>query len=91
MMQCLVAPFLGVIMFAADGFTNTNKDKYLGENLVDCLTAAIVMQDVQEGHIVVRYDQNFFDQIKAFILGAYDFNVDGRINTVMEIEAVVEQ
>jgi len=94
-MQRFVVPFLALFMFAGKSYADTSKD--LSADLIDSLATAIVMQDIQDGHIVVREDQNFFDQIrdfiaesKDFILETYDFNGNGRIDTIAEFEAVID-
>ncbi|MFW7381298.1 MAG: hypothetical protein ACOH5I_20960 [Oligoflexus sp.] len=91
----IILPLLAFLTLMTNTHAKTSKD--LSVNLVDSLATAMVMQDIQDGRIALRDDQNFFDQIKdfiqeskEFIMMTYDYNGNGRIDFGPELEAVIE-
>lgn len=90
-----VMPLLAVFMLASPAYA---KDAELNsEELLDALATAMVMQELEDGQIRLRQDQNFFDQIKDFIaetkdyiLQTYDYNGNGFIDPGPELDAVLE-
>ena len=74
------------------GFGNSQNDKIL-----ETMATAIVLQDMEDGVIVLQDEGNLFDQIrqfieetKTFLLETYDYNGNGRIDFGEELDGVVE-
>ncbi len=67
------------------------------EQILETIATAMVLQDIEDGLIVLEDESGLFDQIKqfidetkTFILETYDFNGNGRIDFGDELDGVVE-